>query len=165
MPGRTPEGNALTALVLPAFELNGEFLAAAAMITEPHELTPAQWQVLGAALEEPLPVAEIARRIGLGLTRQSVQRVANDIVARGWADWKDNPHHQRAKLVAPTPAGHKVVARMAEEQFAWADYVGARIGHNDLDTLTSLIERVISASRNYRYEPDHNSAVSHLPPD
>ena len=33
MPGRIPEGDALTDLVLPVFELNGEFLAAAAMIT------------------------------------------------------------------------------------------------------------------------------------
>ena len=80
MPGRTPEGDALTDLVLPVFELNGEFLAAAAMITAPHELTPARWQVLGAVLDAPLPVPEIARRIGLGLTRQSVQRVANDVV-------------------------------------------------------------------------------------
>lgn len=35
MPGRTPEGDALTALVLPAFALNGEFLEAAAVITAP----------------------------------------------------------------------------------------------------------------------------------
>ena len=41
MPSRSPEGDALTALVLPAFELNGEFLAAAEMITAPRELTPA----------------------------------------------------------------------------------------------------------------------------
>ena len=65
MPGRTPEGDALTALVLPVFALNGELLEAAAVITAPHELTPARWQVLGAVLEEPLPVAEIARRVGL----------------------------------------------------------------------------------------------------
>ena len=68
-------------MVLPTFALNGELLEAAAAITAPHELTPARWQVLGAVLEEPLPVAEIARRVGL--TRQSVQRVANDVVAQG----------------------------------------------------------------------------------
>ena len=66
MPGRTPEGDALTALVLPVFTLNGEILEAAATITALHELTPARWQVLGAVLDESLPVAEIARRVGLG---------------------------------------------------------------------------------------------------
>ena len=39
-------------MVLPVFALNGEFLEAAAVITAPHERTPARWQVLGAVLEE-----------------------------------------------------------------------------------------------------------------
>jgi DNA-binding MarR family transcriptional regulator len=150
MPGRTPEGDALTDLVLPAFELNGEFLAAAAMITAAHELTPAQWQVLGATLDQPRPVAEIARRIGLGLTRQSVQRVANDVVDRGWAAWQENPSHRRAKLLVPTAVGREAVAAMATEQHAWADHVGAALGADDLRTLGALIQRAIAASRGYR---------------
>lgn len=150
MPGRTPEGDALTGLVLPAFELNGEFLSAAAMISAPRELTPARWQVLGAVLETPLPVAEIARRIGLGLTRQSVQRVANDVVARGWADWHDNPHHRRAKLLVPTQEGRRAVTAMAHEQHAWADHVGGAVGLENLRTLRTLIARVIDVSRQYR---------------
>lgn len=150
MPGRTPEGDALTALVLPAFELNGEFLAAAAMITTPHDLTPAQWQVLGAVLDAPLPVAEIARRVGLGLARQSVQRVANDVVAQGWAQWEPNPQHQRAKLLVATGQGRAAVAAMAQEQHAWADHVGAAVGRDDLETLRALIDKVVRASRDYR---------------
>jgi len=150
VPGRTPDGDALTDLVLPAFELNGEFLAAAAMITAPHDLTPAQWQVLGATLDEARPVAEIARRIGLGLTRQSVQRVANDIVRLGWAEWLDNPHHLRAKLLSPTATGRAAVAAMAVEQHAWADHVGAAIGTADLEALRQMIARVVAASRDYR---------------
>ncbi|MEI2777302.1 MAG: MarR family transcriptional regulator [Tetrasphaera sp.] len=150
MPSRTPEGDALTALVLPAFELNGEFLSAAAMITTPHDLTPAQWQVLGAVLGEPRPVAAIARRIGLGLTRQSVQRVADDVVARGWARWQDNPDHKRAKLLTPTDRGVAAVRAMAGEQRAWADAVGADIGIADLELLGRLIRRVIDSSRTHR---------------
>ncbi|MCX6491739.1 MAG: helix-turn-helix domain-containing protein, partial [Rhodococcus sp.] len=83
MSRRTPEGDALTEVVLPVFELNGEFLAAAQDITKPTGLTPAWWQVLGATLDEPLSVADIARRVGLGLARQSVQRTANLLVDRG----------------------------------------------------------------------------------
>ena len=110
---RTAEGDALTALVLPAFELNGEFLAAAHDIATPHGLTPAWWQVLGATLDEALPVAEIARRVGLGLARQSVQRVADILVAKGWAVYVPNPRHSRAKLLQPTDAGrrHHLAAR------------------------------------------------------
>lgn len=150
MPGRTPAGDALTGLVLPAFELNGELLSAAAMITAPHDLTPAQWQVLGAVLDTPLPVSEIARRVGLGLARQSVQRVANDIVSRGWAQWQENPRHRRAKLIAPTHAGREAVTAMATEQHAWADEVGNALGTDDLAQLHRLMFRVVAASRQYR---------------
>src|ERR687897_1467589 len=128
MPDRTPAGNALTELVLPAFELNGEFLAAAEEMTRRVGLTPAWWQVLGATLAEPLPVAEIARRVGLGLARQSVQRVADILVERGWAHYLENPAHRRAKLVAPTPAGPTAGASPAESQNAWGDAGGGALG-------------------------------------
>lgn len=150
MTGRTSEGDALTDLVMPVFELNGEFLAAAATITAPHSLTPAQWQVLGVVLDCPLSVSDAARRIGLGLTRQSVQRVANDVVSRGWAEWRDNPDHQRAKLLAPTDHGREAVAAMALDQHAWANAVGAAIGPRDLQALAELVPKVIAASREYR---------------
>ena len=42
MPSRSPEGDALTALVLPAFELNGEFLAAAEMISMTLKAAPSR---------------------------------------------------------------------------------------------------------------------------
>ena len=150
MPGRTPEGDALTDLVLPVFELNGEFLAAAAMITAPHELTPARWQVLGAVLDAPLPVPEIARRIGLGLTRQSVQRVANDVVAQDWAHWQPNPGRRGQNLLVLTGKGRRAIAALTAEQHAWADAVGQEIGERDLKTLATLISRVTEASRRYR---------------
>ena len=151
MPGRTPEGDALTALVLPVFALNGELLEAAAAITAPHELTPARWQVLGAVLEEPLPVAEIARRVGL--TRQSVQRVANDVVAQGWAIWQPNPARRGQNLLNLTERGRDAVHALADEQHAWANAVGRAVGAEDLKALRSLISRVTEASRNYRQNP------------
>lgn len=151
MPGRTPEGDALTALVLPVFALNGELLEAAAVITAPHELTPARWQVLGAVLEEPLPVAEIARRVGL--TRQSVQRVANDVVAQGWAVWQPNPARRGQNLLTLTERGRDAVNALADEQHAWANAVGRAIGVEDLEILRSLISQVTKASRNYRPNP------------
>ena len=150
MAKRTPAGDALTQLVLPTFELNGEFLAAAETMTRPVGLTPAWWQVLGATLDEPLPVAEIARRVGLGLARQSVQRVADLLVAREWAAYRDNPAHRRAKLLEPTPAGREVVDRLTVAQHAWADAVGAEVGEDELREALSVLRRVIASSRNHR---------------
>jgi len=147
---RTPAGDALTDLVLPVFELNGEFLAAAETMTRPVGLTPAWWQVLGATLEEPLPVAEIARRVGLGLARQSVQRVADLLVEREWAAYRDNPAHRRARLLEPTPQGRAALGPLSAAQHAWADAVGADVGEDELRHALAILRRVIDASRTYR---------------
>ena len=147
---RTPAGDALTDLVLPAFELNGEFLAAAKDIAEPAGLTPAWWQVLGATLDEPLPVAEIARRVGLGLARQSVQRTADLLVEKGWAAYRDNPQHRRAKLLEPTPTGRDTLLRLRRAQHDWADAVGAAVGADELRAALATIRAVIDASRQTR---------------
>ncbi|MDV8079697.1 MarR family transcriptional regulator [Rhodococcus sp. IEGM 1370] len=150
MKQRTPDGDALTALVLPVFELNGEFLAAAQDITEPTGLTPAWWQVLGATLDEPLSVADIARRVGLGLARQSVQRTANLLVDKGWAVYVDNPNHKRAKLLEPTAKGRDTVAELRDAQHAWSDAVGAAVGESELKAFAATLEKILSASRDYR---------------
>jgi DNA-binding MarR family transcriptional regulator len=137
-------------MVLPVYELNGEFLAAAKDIAEPAGLTPAWWQVLGATSNEPLPVAEIARRVGLGLARQSVQRTADLLVQKGWAVYRDNPHHRRAKLLEPTPAGRETVRRLRQAQHAWADAVGNAVGAAELRAALTTVRKVIDASRAQR---------------
>ncbi|RZS87269.1 DNA-binding MarR family transcriptional regulator [Motilibacter rhizosphaerae] len=147
---RTPAGDALTALVLPAFELNGELLAAAHDITAGTGLTPALWQVLGATLDEPRTVSEVARRVGLGLARQSVQRSADVLVERGWAAYVPNPQHRRAKLLTPTEQGRATLLELREAQHAWADAVGAAVGEDVLRRLRSATEEVVAASRAYR---------------
>ena len=162
---RSPAGDALTELVLPVFELNGEFLAAAETMTRPVGLTPAWWQVLGATLDEPLSVAEIARRVGLGLARQSVQRVADLLVERGWAAYRDNPAHRRAKLVEPTAAGRQTLRRLTTAQHAWADAVGDEVGETELRAALGVIRRAIDASRRYRGEAVKARSADSAPPD
>ncbi|MHA7269237.1 MarR family winged helix-turn-helix transcriptional regulator [Arthrobacter sp. HLT1-20] len=150
MSDRTAGGDALTSLVLPIFELHGEFLAAARDIAEPAGLTPAWWQVLGATLDEPRTVSEIARRVGLGLARQSVQRSADILVEKGWAEYLENPRHQRAKLLTPTPGGRASIMRLRNAQHQWADAVGDAVGENELLAVQATIQRIIAASRAYR---------------
>ncbi len=147
---RSPAGDALTSLVLPAFELNGEFLAAARDIAEPAGLTPAWWQVLGATLDEPLTVAEVARRVGLGLARQSVQRTADILTEKGWAEYVDNPSHRRAKLLQPTELGRKTLAELRDDQHAWSNAVGEEVGEDEIRRVLAGMRKIIDASRRYR---------------
>jgi DNA-binding MarR family transcriptional regulator len=95
---------------LTSFRLNGQLLALAEELARPAGLTAAWWQVLGAVLGEPRTVSEIARE--MGLTRQSVQRIADLVVTRGLAAYADNPAHRRAKLVTLTAAGRDAIARI-----------------------------------------------------
>lgn len=148
----SPAALALTSLVIPVSELQAEFLYAAESVAERHGLTPARWQVLGAALAQEQSVADIAR--GLGLARQSVQRVADDVVGLGWAEWATNPRHARAKLLVPTAAGRAVLERTQTDQAQWADAVGSRLDTHDVAALRGLLERVTMVSRHYWDEVD-----------
>ncbi|WP_423835617.1 MarR family winged helix-turn-helix transcriptional regulator [Streptomyces tubbatahanensis] len=109
-PGRTAV-ELLSDTAPAVFRLNGQFLAVSEVIARPAGLTAAWWQVLGAVLREPLPVSSIAR--AMGLTRQSVQRVADLLVERRLAAYEPNPAHRRAKLLTPTAEGRAAVARTA----------------------------------------------------
>jgi DNA-binding MarR family transcriptional regulator len=85
------------------FRLHGLLQDVAQQLAAAGEMTAAWWQVLGGVLDEPRSVAEIARR--MGMTRQGVQRVAELLVDRGLAEYRPNPAHRRAKLLACTEAG------------------------------------------------------------
>ncbi|MEV5274121.1 MarR family winged helix-turn-helix transcriptional regulator [Streptomyces werraensis] len=112
------EQELLSRAALGAFRLNGQFLAVAEELARPAGITAARWQVLGAVLREPLPVSGIAR--AMGITRQSVQRVADLLVERGFAEYRPNPAHRRAKLLAPTEEGYVAVRRIGPNHAAFA---------------------------------------------
>lgn len=122
------------------FRLNGQLIALAERLAQPAGLTAAWWQVLGVVLSDPLSVAEIARNIGV--TRQSVQRVADLLVDRGLAEYRPNPAHRRAKLLCPTSDGRATVRRIGPSHAAFArrlaDEVGAEQLQRTLDDLARL---------------------------
>jgi DNA-binding MarR family transcriptional regulator len=125
---------------LGVFRLNGQFLAVAEELAGPAGLTAARWQVLGAVLAEPLSVAGIARV--MGITRQSVQRIADLLVERGLAEYRPNPAHRRAKLLAPTEEGHAAVGRIGPGHAAFADRLAEAFGEAELAEAVGILERL-----------------------
>lgn len=95
----------LDALSFALFRAHNALIAVGDSITAPYGLTSARWQVMGAvALSgRPLTVAQIARV--MGLTRQAVQRIVNDLERQGVLALTDNPAHKRARLADLTPEG------------------------------------------------------------
>ena len=118
--------NAVTALILETFRLNGRLLAAGDALVGGLGLTSARWQVLGAIAVAPVPlsVAQIAR--AMGLTRQAVQRLANDMERDGLLRFAVNPHHQRAKLVVMTSRGQAAYGAAMKRQAPWSQIPDAR---------------------------------------
>ncbi|MDQ0750136.1 DNA-binding MarR family transcriptional regulator [Streptomyces africanus] len=130
----------LSRSALGVFRLNGQFLAVAEELARPAGLTAAWWQVLGAVLGEPLPVSGIAR--AMGITRQSVQRIADLLVDRGLAEYRPNPAHRRAKLLAPTGEGRAAIARINPGHTAFADRLAEAFGEADLAEAVRVLERL-----------------------
>jgi DNA-binding MarR family transcriptional regulator len=116
----------LAGMALAVFKLNGRFLDIAEGLARPVGLTAAHWQVLGAVLKAPLPVAGIAR--DMGITRQAVQRIADILAEKGMVEYLPNPAHRRAKLVAPTEQGRAAVQKIGPAHAAFADRMCEALG-------------------------------------
>ena len=134
-------------LALAVFAANGRLVSAGNERVAHLGLTSAWWQVLAALRYSsiPLPAASIARN--MGLTRQAVQRIVDLLADRGLVEFKDNPHHQRAKLVVLTQAGIEAVTgaerAVAPLDQAIADRIGIERIRDAVKTLEEM-EAVIS---------------------
>jgi DNA-binding MarR family transcriptional regulator len=149
---RSPAGDALTDLVIRTFRLNGLFLAVAEHMARPAGLTAARWQVLGAVLREPLTVSDAAR--AMGLTRQSVQRLADALVSDGMAEYMDNPRHRRAKLLRPTRAGWDAIDVVRPLQHAFTHHMTTDVDADELRRAVALMDRLIAKLENDPWRPD-----------
>ncbi|MBN8605763.1 MAG: MarR family transcriptional regulator [Caulobacterales bacterium] len=132
----------LTDLVLEIFRLNGRLLAAGDQLVADIELTSARWQVLGAIhlAEEPQTVSWLAR--SMGLTRQAVQRLVNELEAGGLAAFKTNPAHRRAQLVTLTQKGRAAYAAAERRQAPWINSLAKGFDRTDLAAALGLLNAI-----------------------
>ena len=136
----TYEQELMSGVAKTVFRLNGQLFTLGEALASPAGLTAAWWQVLGAILRHPLSVADIAREIGV--TRQSVQRVADLLVAERLAEFRLNPAHARSKLLAPTTEGREAVRRIAPAHSALADRLAVELGVDQLRDSLATLERL-----------------------
>lgn len=139
---RTSAGELLTDMILEIFRLNGVLLDAGNRITAPHGLTSARWQVMGAIdlAGQPMTVAQIARR--MGLARQGVQRIANELEAKGMVQFEENIDHKRAKLVTLSKKGQRVIAQINEAQFEWVNGLSSGLSEKNIKQSFKLMQAV-----------------------
>jgi DNA-binding MarR family transcriptional regulator len=140
---RSPAGEAFNDVLLLVLRLHGSFTAAGEALAKPVGQTLARWLVLDQCRDAAATVSEIARR--LRLARQSVQRIADLLVADGLCRYRDNPHHQRAKLLELTAAGRSALYTIDAAQHAWCDTLAAAIGEPTLRRTAAALGRITSA--------------------
>lgn len=135
-----PEFDPFTSLVLEVFRLNGRLVEAGNELTRPLGLSSIRWQVLGVVEHGPIPVAHVARV--MGLSRQRVQNTADILAESGFIEYAENPHHRRAKLMKLTPKGEAAMTELAARQAAWAADLAAPHTMEALTAAVTLLRQV-----------------------
>jgi DNA-binding MarR family transcriptional regulator len=135
----TPAGQALTDLILAIFRLNGRLLVAGDRLVADLDLSSARWQVLGAIAlaATPQPVAWLARN--MGLNRQGVQRIVNEMRDEGLLELQPNPHHRRAHLVVLTKRGKEAFEAAARLQAPWVNALAKDVSVKELMSTHRVI--------------------------
>jgi DNA-binding MarR family transcriptional regulator len=127
-------------LVADVFELAGILRRSGEAMAAREGQTQARWQLLSVISNEALTVPHAARR--LGVTRQAVQRVANELVGDGLVERDTNPDHRGSPLLSLTGHGHRVLSRISKlaavENLRLVQAVGANTVRSTRDGVRQL---------------------------
>ena len=139
----SPEG--VTELILRIFRVNGALLGAGDRLVGTLGLTSARWQLLGgiAEREESQSVAQLARQIGV--TRQAVQRIANELKVEGIVAFRLNPRHKRAQLIEFTAHGRLLFEQAMQLQRPWAAQLGSGLTASRATEACKALDMLLAA--------------------
>ncbi|WP_059017010.1 MarR family transcriptional regulator [Mycobacterium sp. M26] len=130
-------------LVADVFELAGLLRRTGEAVAAQEGQTQARWQLLSVLSEEPLTVPQAARR--LGITRQGVQRVVNDLVAAGLVEFADNPDHRTSPLAQLTAPGRRILVAITEQAAHENRRLADALGSTSLRATHDGVRRLIAA--------------------
>lgn len=132
-------------LVADVYELAGSSRRKSEVLAREVGQTSARWNLLSVVSDGPRSVASAARR--LGLARQSVQRVANDLVCAGALCREADPADARAPLLVLTDEGRDVLAASVRSSDSDRVRLLARAGvsPDELRAAQEVLRRLIRA--------------------
>lgn len=107
--------------------------------------TQARWQALWTAASGSFSVPQIARR--LGVTRQSVQRLATELAEEGLVTFETNPDHKRSPIVALTATGRDKLDRINTAANAFHQELFRAFPPDDIAALRTLLQRFTSTMK------------------
>jgi DNA-binding MarR family transcriptional regulator len=145
--GQEEDLEAYRLFIADVYELAGQSRRTSESLARELGQTAARWHVLSVLSAEPRTVATAARR--LGLTRQSVQRVVDDLVEAGQLELHANPDHARAPLVSLTGAGRATLAAVVQnsDKDRGALLKRAQITAEELHAARRVLTRLLNGLR------------------
>jgi len=130
-------------LVARVFQAAGEMRRSGEVIAAQVGQTQARWQLMSVVSEGRWTVPDAAR--DLGVTRQGVQRIADELVADGLAQYVPNPRHRRSPLVQLTARGRDTLAKITAVARRTNQGMTRMFTAGQLDQTREFLSRVIAA--------------------
>jgi DNA-binding MarR family transcriptional regulator len=133
-------------IVADIFELAGRFRDDGEAVARNVGQTQARWQVMSAASAGPRTVPQIARR--LGVSRQSVQRIADLLVQGHWGSFEANPDHKSSPYLVLNTRGRDALAGIAKAAGASHAQLARKLVGTDIGALHRGLRGLIQALNN-----------------
>ena len=136
----------LTAIVLSVFRANGRLLEWGTHFSQPHGLTSARWQVLGAIAlaPHPLNIPQIAD--AMGVTRQGALKQVKLLVDDALVQPLANPAQKRSPLYVLTDQGQETYQALQARWQTHAEQTAAAFTDAELDAAIRVLS-VMSQGR------------------
>jgi DNA-binding MarR family transcriptional regulator len=140
-----PTADDYRALLAEVYDLAGRSRRRSESEAAAHGSTAARWLVMSAISDDDCTAAAIARR--LGLPRQAVHRVVDDLVGSGEVRKRANPGHARSELICLTPRGRALVAALRHDTdpYRLALLRSAQVTSEEVEAAREVIRRLIGA--------------------
>ena len=139
---KTPASNAVTDLIRTVLRMNTTVQKSGTRLMRGTGITNARWQTLSElfALEQRVTVSELARY--MGLTRQAVQRLADDMVSDGLLEFAANPGNARAMHLCLTEAGKAVYDDALEREWQWTNAISEGFDVENITHSVALLDAI-----------------------
>jgi DNA-binding MarR family transcriptional regulator len=137
------QGEEFALLVADIFEAAGALRRSGERIARAVGQTQSRWQTLSAASVPDQTVPAIARR--LGVTRQAVQPVVNELALDQLVQFVPNPARRRSPFVVLTPRGRRVLASLTAAASAANRSLADRIGPGDVIGTRRALSKLVTA--------------------
>ncbi|GAB3307514.1 MarR family transcriptional regulator [Epidermidibacterium keratini] len=89
----------------------------------------------------PMTVPQMARE--QSLSRQFVQRMTNDALAKGWVETTANPAHKRSSLIALTAAGSDLIATVVRREHQALSQTPGELTGDDIDGCIRVLDGLL----------------------